>query len=94
MRSSEYIHQLGKRIPFESASYTIYPCISNGNEISIYQQTSSIMQNHVDFKISLEIEIEKQYIEQINYVGFFRKKAIAVIDTEAVSWYLRCTDNF
>lgn len=79
MRSSEYIHQLGKKIPFESATYTIYPCIVKDNEINIYQQTRSIMQNYVDFKISLEIEIEKQYIEQINYVGFFRKKEISQV---------------
>lgn len=25
---------------------------------------------------------------------FFRKISIAAIDKEAVSWYLRCTDNF
>lgn len=25
---------------------------------------------------------------------FFRKISIATIDTGAVSWYLRCTDNF
>lgn len=79
MRSSEYIHQLGKQIPFESATYTIYPCIVKDNEINIYQQTSSIMQNYVDFKISLEIKIEKHYIDQINYVGFFRKKEISQV---------------
>lgn len=73
MRSTEYIHTQGKKVGIESASYTVFPCMSNGTEINIYSQSTSRVQHHVDYKISLEVSIYKKYNYEVKKANWFTK---------------------